>query len=97
MNILVPRFVKATYRKEPISSFILVIGAVDVLIGGVDERWTLFSLGMMIVLIAIALRWWNTQKPQPTQRDNAARRYLPASSSAPRTPLPVLTPKQRRP
>ena len=92
MNVL-PRFVKLAYRKEPISSFVLIVGAVDAVIGGVGGRWTLLSLGMTTVLIAILLRWWQTQKAQPVPQETA-RHFLPPSSS--RTPLPLLTSEKRR-
>jgi hypothetical protein len=46
MSPLLPRFVKVAYRKEPISSFILIVGAVDVVIGGMGEKWSLLSIGL---------------------------------------------------
>jgi hypothetical protein len=46
MNALLPRILKAAYRKEPISSFIVIVGAVDAVIGGVGERWSLLSFGI---------------------------------------------------
>ena len=93
MNALLPRFVKLAYRKEPISSFVLIVGAVDAVIGGVGGRWTLLSLGMTTVLIAILLRWWQTQKAQAVPQETA-RHFLPPSSSS--TPLPLLTSEKRR-
>lgn len=89
MNALLPRFLRSAYRKEPISSFILVVGAVDAVIGGVGERWTLLSFGLMVVLLSVILRWWQTQKAQPLVTENTPRRYLPPSST--RSPLPILT------
>ena len=92
MNALLPRFVKLAYRKEPISSFVLIVGAVDAVIGGVGGRWTLMSLGMTTVLIATLLRWWQ-QKAQVVPQETA-RHFLPPSSS--RTALPMLTSEKRR-
>ncbi|ACK64758.1 conserved hypothetical protein [Rippkaea orientalis PCC 8801] len=89
MNALLPRFLKNAYRKEPISSFILIVGAVDAVIGGVGERWTLLSFGLMVVLLSVILRWWQTQKAQPLTTEDTPRRYLPPSST--RSPLPRLT------
>lgn len=89
MNILFPRVLKTLYRKEPLSSFILVVGAVDAVIGGVGQRWSLLSFGLLIVTLAILLRWWQVQKSQPVLTEESPRRYLPPSAA--RTPLPLLT------
>ncbi len=94
MNALLPRFLRTAYRKEPISSFILVVGAVDAVIGGVGERWTLLSFGLVVVLLSVILRWWQTQKAQPLMTEDIPRRYLPPSSA--RSPLPRLTHEQTR-
>jgi hypothetical protein len=94
MNALLPRFLKVAYRKEPISSFILIVGAVDAAIGGFGERWTLLSFGVMLVVLAAALRWWQIQKSQAVAVEETPRRYLPPSSS--RTPLPLLTHEKHR-
>jgi len=94
MNLPVPRFLRALYRKEPISSFIVLVGAVDMVMGGVGERWSLFSLGLVVTLLAVALRWWQGQKSQGIVVENKPRRYLPPSPS--RQPLPMLTQERRR-
>jgi hypothetical protein len=95
MNVLWPRFLKSAYRKEPISSFILIVGAVDAVMGGVGERWTLLSFGLVLVLLAVGWRWWQAQKAQAVRVEQASRRYLPPSSS--QRPLPMLmNEKQRR-
>jgi hypothetical protein len=95
MNILLPRVVKTAYRKEPLSSFILIVGAVDAVMGGVGERWSLCSFGVGIIVLALLVRWFQSSKGQPVQFKDSPRLYLPASSS-PQDPLPLLTPKQRR-
>ncbi|MGP0129398.1 MAG: hypothetical protein ACTMUB_09120 [cyanobacterium endosymbiont of Rhopalodia musculus] len=89
MNAFFPRFLKRAYRKDPISSFILVVGAVDVVIGGVWEKSTLLSSGLVVVLLTVILRYWQTQKAQPLATEEPPRRYLPLSSM--RSPLPRLT------
>ena len=89
MNAFFPRFLKRAYRKDPISSFILVVGAVDAVIGGVWEKSTLLSSGLVVVLLSIILRYWQTQKAQPLVTEDPPRRYLPLSSI--RAPLPRLT------
>lgn len=94
MNALVPRFLKSAYRKEPISSFIVIVGAVDAVIGGVDQQWTLLSLGLVMMLSAGILRWWQIQKAQAVLAEEIPRRFLPPSSS--RQPLPMLTSEKHR-
>ncbi|MEM8780902.1 MAG: hypothetical protein AAGF26_18970 [Cyanobacteria bacterium P01_G01_bin.49] len=89
MNILFPRVLRTLYRKEPISSFILVVGAVDAVMGGVGQHWSLLSFGLFMATLAIVLRWWQVQKSQPILTEDSPRRYLPPSSSS--TPLPLLT------
>ncbi|MGK7933822.1 MAG: hypothetical protein AB4041_20665 [Microcystaceae cyanobacterium] len=93
MNVLIPRFVKAAYRKEPISSFIVILGSVDAVMGGVSGRLSLFSLGIGITLLAFIVRWWNTQAVSPVVSEETPRRYLPPSPTQP--PLPHLTHRQR--
>ena len=94
MNVLMPRFIKKAYRKEPISSFLLIAGAVDLVMGGIGERWTLLSFGVAMVLLAATIRWWQVQQSQPLPTKDTPRRYLPPAPSA-QPPLPVLTHKQR--
>ena len=94
MNAVWTRFLKSAYRKEPISSFILILGAVDAVIGGVGTHWTLFSFGMMTVLLAAVLRWWQIQKAQALIAEETPRYFLPPHSSRP--PLPMLTHENHR-
>lgn len=89
MNIFFPRFLKLAYRKEPISSFILILGAVDAVIGGVGGRWSLLSVGLIIALIGILVRWQQLQKSQTLAVKNTTKYALPPSSS--NSPLPLLT------
>lgn len=89
INVIIPRFLKVAYRKEPISSFILVMGAVDAVIGGVGQRWTLLSLGILIVTIAVLVRWLQQQPKQAIVPQGVNRKMLPPGTAD--TPLPVLT------
>ncbi|HEY9600303.1 MAG TPA: hypothetical protein V6C85_01745 [Allocoleopsis sp.] len=95
MNALWPRFLRAAYRKEPISSFIVLVGAVDAVIGGAGERWSLLTFGLMMVLLAIALRWWQTQRRETELAEQPVTHYLPPTPS--RAPLPVLPATKRQP
>lgn len=95
MNALLPRILKAAYRKEPISSFIVIVGAVDAVIGGVGERWSLLSFGLMMMVLAVALRWWQSQGRETELADQPVTHYLPPSSSRPA--LPILSATKRQP
>ncbi|EDX75100.1 hypothetical protein MC7420_2104 [Coleofasciculus chthonoplastes PCC 7420] len=95
MNALGPRFWKLAYRKEPISSFIVTVGAVDAVIGGVGERWSLLTFGLMMVMLALCLRWWQSQRRQTELAEQPVTHYLPSSPSRP--PLPMLSTSKRHP
>jgi len=95
MNALWPRILKSAYRKEPISSFIVIVGAVDAVIGGVGERWSLLSFGIMMVMFAIVLRWWQSQRREAELAEQPVTHFLPPSSSRPA--LPMLSTTKRKP
>lgn len=95
MNAALPRFLKSVYRKEPLPSFLITIGVIDAVIGGLDDRWSLFSFGLGTVGIAIALRWWLIQQRRPEPPQPVPQRYLPPSSSRPA--LPTLTASKKNP
>lgn len=95
MNALWLRMFKSAYRREPVVSFMMTVGAVDAVIGGVGTSWSLLGFGVGTVGIAVLLRWWQSQGSQVESPEAAPEYYLPPSSS--RDPLPMLTPKQKRP
>jgi hypothetical protein len=95
MNALWPRILKSAYRKEPISSFIIIVGAVDIAIGGFGERWSLLTFGLMMVVLAVVLRWWQSQRKEAELADQPVTHYLPPSSSRPA--LPILNTSKRQP
>src|ERR671933_1139589 len=95
MNALWPRILKSAYRREPISSFIVIVGAVDAVIGGVGERWSLLTFGLMMVVLAGALRWWQTQRRETELADQPVTHYLHPYSSRPA--LPMLSTTKRQP
>lgn len=86
MNAVLPRFLKSAYRKEPIPSFLITIGAVDAVIGGFGDRWVLFSFGISTIAVAIALRW-RSQNSRIEPPKPVAQRYLPARSEDSILPL----------
>lgn len=95
MNALWHRVLKPLYRKEPISSFVLTMGAVDVAIGGLGSSASLMLLGSGTVGAALVLRWWQIQRAQRDRPQEAMAEYfLPPSRSE--TPLPRLQSSRRR-
>jgi hypothetical protein len=97
MNATLIRFFKSNYRKEPISSFVLIVGAVDVVLGGMGDRMTLLALGLGTVGVAIALRWWLIQRSTPQVPSEAPQYYLPPQPSRPQLPTLNNPNKKNRP
>jgi hypothetical protein len=95
MNALLPRFLKSAYRKEPISSFVVIVGSIDAVIGGIDESWSLLGFGLSLVGVAIALRWWQIQRSQDEPTQQPPKYFLPPQSSRPA--LPILNDAKRQP
>jgi hypothetical protein len=94
MNPLLARFLRSVYRREPLSGFILVLGVTDILLGGIGGRWSLLSVGLVIALTGMLLRWRHTHKIPTTVVERPARQLLPPSPSS--QPLPLLTSDKRR-
>jgi hypothetical protein len=88
------RFLKSAYRKEPITSFMAIAGAVDVAIGGLDRSWSLLFFGVSLVGVAIALRWWQSQNTQEELDEDSPKYFLTSQSSRPA--LPTLNPGKRK-
>lgn len=96
MNAALPRFLKSAYRKEPLPSFLITIGVVDAVIGGLGDRAALFGFGLGTVGIAIALRWWILQQRGSEPPQNVVpQRYLPYNSSS--QELPQLSMSKKKP
>jgi hypothetical protein len=95
MNAIFPNVLKRLYRKEPISSFILIVGAVDAVIGGMNEIGTLMILGLLTSGVAIGYRWWCIQQSESESDRKVKQLYLPSQSD--RTPLPNLDSRRRPP
>lgn len=71
------RLFKSGYRKEPISSFVLTVGVVDAVIGGVDGHWSLAIVGGTLIGVAIALRFLQSQRRPVQFTDASPVLYLP--------------------
>lgn len=97
MNAIWPRILKLAYRKEPISSFLLIIGAVDATIGGVSNHGSLLLLGLSTAGVAIALRWWQVQRSKQLQPERVAQYYLPSHSSRPQLPMLSMSKSKKNP
>jgi uncharacterized membrane protein YebE (DUF533 family) len=87
MNAIFPTFLNKLYRKERISSFILIVGAVDAVLGGVNANGTLTILGFLTAGGALGYRWWCIQQAESSAERKSKQLYLPSSD---RAPLPNL-------
>ncbi|USR91976.1 hypothetical protein NEA10_04425 [Phormidium yuhuli AB48] len=95
MNAVWHRFFKPFYRKEPVSSFILTVGAVDVALGGLGSYSSLLLLGMGTMTGAIALRWWQSQQSDRRRPQESLAEYYLTPGVGPE-PLPRLNPSKHR-
>ena len=80
------KFFRRIYRKEPISSFLIVMGLIQLVIGGVDSQWSLFSLGFGVVIGAFVVQWSQGRKYRLERERILPRRYLAPSEAS--RPLP---------
>jgi len=87
IDVLWLRILKTAYRKDPVVSFVVTMGAVDAVIGGVGASWSLFGLGMGTVGMAIILRFWLLKRSHLEQATAVPEYYLPPNSSRPQLPI----------
>ncbi|CCH67878.1 hypothetical protein RINTHH_17230 [Richelia intracellularis HH01] len=105
MNAVLPRFLKLSYRREPLISALITIGIVDTIIGGFNDSWSLFSIGLSTIgITSIALLWrlWshNQRLQSKTEKSVAQQQqyYLPSQPISSPSKLPILTiPKEKSP
>ncbi len=96
MNAAYVRFLRSAYRREPIVSFMITIGAVDAVIGGVGDRVSLLTFGIGVVALAIVLRWLMVQRRPAEIPTEAPQIYLPPTPT--QSQLPSLNiPNKKRP
>jgi len=93
VNLLFARFLRVVYRKEPVSGFLLILGATDTLLGGLGGRVSLLSIGLFIALLGAIMRWQQGAKKSPAIATETVRYYLPPGST--RQPLPLLAPSKK--
>lgn len=85
------RQLRSAYRQEPISSFILTMGSVHAVLGGMGDRTGLLLLGLGGIGLALVLRWW-LLRPRRWTEPAAPVRYLPPAPPS----LPPLSVSQRQ-
>ncbi|MEM7553624.1 MAG: hypothetical protein AAF378_05915 [Cyanobacteria bacterium P01_A01_bin.84] len=97
MNAALPRILKSAYRKEPLISTFITIGAVDALIGGVDDSWSLFAFGLTILGISVLVRLLRMEPNNSLVEEPEKERqlYLPQKSSS--SSLPMLSISKKEP
>ena len=95
VNPLFARLFRAVYRKEPFSGFILVLGATDAFIGGLNGRGSLLSIGLLIALMGMVMRWRQGSKKSRNIAPQPVRYLLPPGST--RQPLPLLMSSKNHP
>jgi len=94
VNPLFARFLRSVYGKEPVSGFILLFGVTDALIGGLGGRGGLLSIGLLIALLGVIMRWRQGEKKSEAIASKPIKYYLPPGST--RQPLPLLTSSKPR-
>lgn len=82
MNQILPRFVRSLYRREPVTSILITMGATDAAIGGLNNRALLMSFGLALVGVTVLLRFLQSQRqksqPQlPIQPKAKPQLFLP--------------------
>jgi hypothetical protein len=95
MSILLPRFFRSAYRREPIASFLMTMGAVDVALGGVSSHGGLLVLGIIILGGALGVKWIQSQRRTDRFAEPVVQHYLPPQSS--QSELPMLSIKKKGP
>ncbi|MBH8553749.1 hypothetical protein I8751_15505 [Nostocaceae cyanobacterium CENA357] len=94
MNAVLPRFLKSTYRKEPLVSVLITMGVVDALIGGLDDSWSLFAFGLGTAGVTLVFKLWRTQQRRPIPEEPVVQHYLPSRSSSPTLPMLTISKKK---
>lgn len=94
MSTVLQSLSRSLYRKHPLSGMMLTAGVVNAILGGSSDRPGLFSFGLGVVGIALALRWIRGQRSAVESAHTPPVYYLPSRSSS--TALPPLKRKKHR-
>jgi hypothetical protein len=95
--MLLPRFLRSTYRRDPIPSFLMTMGAAELALGGASSHSGLLILGVIMFGGALGLKWLQSLRRLDITIDEplAAQHYLPSQSS--QAELPMLSIPKKRP
>jgi hypothetical protein len=85
MNAIFPTVLKRLYRKEPISSFIIMVGAVDAILGGVNE----------ILVLQSAIAGGVSSKLNPNTTKNPSNYICPLNLNVLPYPISAIGASQR--
>ncbi|MDX2242679.1 MAG: hypothetical protein NW224_18480 [Leptolyngbyaceae cyanobacterium bins.302] len=90
------RSLRSIYRREPVIGFMVTAGAVNVALGSFTEHWTLMSVGLSVVGLAIALgvRQMQTRRRPSESRNRSPMYVLPPAASL---SLPMLSVAKKDP
>ncbi|WP_448561270.1 hypothetical protein [Trichothermofontia sp.] len=95
MMTALPRMLKSAYRREPLFSILLTIGAVDAALGGLEGRGSLLMFGLGTAAVATTLRWWLRSRSRSLPQEPVPQLLLPPHPSQPQ--LPMLSMRKPRP
>jgi hypothetical protein len=93
--MLLPRFLRSSYRRDPIPSFLMTMGAAEVALGGVSSHGGLLILGVVMFGGALGLKWLQSLRRIDTISEPTVQHYLPSQSS--QAELPMLSINKKRP
>jgi hypothetical protein len=93
--MLLPRFLRSTYRRDPIPSFLMTMGAAEVALGGVSSHGGLLILGVVMFGGALGLKWLQSLRRVDAISEPTVQHYLPSQSS--QAELPMLSINKKRP
>jgi hypothetical protein len=93
--MLLPRFLRSTYRRDPIPSFLMTMGAAEAALGGVSSHGGLLILGVVMFGGALGLKWLQSLRRSDTISEPTVQHYLPSQSS--QAELPMLSITKKRP
>jgi hypothetical protein len=77
MNRSWSQLFKSAYRRETIPSFLITIGLVDALLGGVSGRPSLLAFGLGATGVTLLFRLWQAQTRAIDDLEQSPVLYLP--------------------